>query len=619
MGPLRAAVAAAVVLVFGAKADEWPFQVVYEHWTEIVAPMNGERFAPGASVRVVAEVRYARLTAMRNASTVRLPLVVAAVERSYSFGAGEAPSAAAEAGRVRRFCEAAPSLEEDNCDKVRRLVATLAAQVAAFDRGDEAPPARLCVAVRDGGGAEGVECGDGDRFEVTMDVATPESYVVEASVVGALGDAAVPGSPHVAKQRVRFEVDGCRPPGLSLARPRRGDVVDADAVVVEVRDPGAAAPAHGVLPPWYCVSLDDGAAPTCGPSTTVAFPSTAVGRRVARAWREADGPDRGGCVATVAFEVRLRWDLRTAVAAAHAPRPRLVTAVSERYVAERILENLVASLHFWEPGEAIDVYDLGLSEAARAEVEAWEGVTLVDLAPAAASVLGDLYGAEPQDVGVPPHVLNHSTYAFKAFVVADALRTHGAVLWVDANCELRRPADEVRLLVAERGHFLVGHPYAFPTPQFHHPAALELLGCDAPDLSREHCATTFIGVTEGSWLARRVLPRLVDCAAAPHCINPPGSSRLNHRQEQTALNAILCNVDPGSPDNACHADKRFRMTTDFENDDDPVQPTADETDWNDIVLYTRRNHPIKPYLRFLRRKQPRCPGDACPSPDARAA
>ena len=44
------------------------------------------------------------------------------------------------------------------------------------------------------------------------------------------------------------------------------------------------------------------------------------------------------------------------------------------------------------------------------------------------------------------------------------------------------------------------------------------------------------------------------------------------------------------------------MTSDFENDADPVQPTADETDWNDVVFYTRRNHALKPYRRFLRRR-----------------
>lgn len=120
------------------------------------------------------------------------------------------------------------------------------------------------------------------------------------------------------------------------------------------------------------------------------------------------------------------------------------------------------------------------------------------------------------------------------------------------------------------------HPYRFPTAQFHHPAAVEGLGCASPDFAREHCATTFVGVARGSWFARSVLPRLVDCVAAPDCVNPPGSSRANHRQEQTALNAILCAL--GAPlDGTCSADKRFRMTTDFENDDDPVVAPATKT------------------------------------------
>ena len=275
--------------------------------------------------------------------------------------------------------------------------------------------------------------------------------------------------------------------------------------------------------------------------------------------------------------------------------------MSERYVAEGILGNLVGSLHFWEPGEVLDVYDLGLSPAARADVAAMADVRLLPLAPAAARALSALYGVAVAERDVPPHLLNASTYAFKAAVVADALETHGATLWIDANAELRRPLDEVRCLVAERGHFLVEHPYRFPTAQFHHPAALARLGCAAPDFSREHCATTFIGAARRGWLARDVLPRLVDCVADPDCVNPPGSSRANHRQEQTALNAILCARDY-DPDGACHGDKRFRMTSDFENDADPVQPTADETDWNDVVFYTRRNHALKPYRRFLRRR-----------------
>lgn len=304
--------------------------------------------------------------------------------------------------------------------------------------------------------------------------------------------------------------------------------------------------------------------------------------------------DGGDVASAPRHEVRVFGAFGTAAASLVA-----VTAADDGYF--RRLANLVGSLHFWEPGEVLDVYDLGLSPAARADVAAMADVRLLPLAPAAARALSARYGVAVAERDVPPHLLNASTYAFKAAVVADALAAHGATLWIDANAELRRPLDEVRCLVAERGHFLVEHPYRFPTAQFHHPAALARLGCAAPDFSREHCATTFIGAARRGWLARDVLPRLVDCVADPDCVNPPGSSRANHRQEQTALNAILCARDY-DPDGACHGDKRFRMTSDFENDADPVQPTADETDWNDVVFYTRRNHALKPYRRFLRRR-----------------
>jgi len=89
----------------------------------------------------------------------------------------------------------------------------------------------------------------------------------------------------------------------------------------------------------------------------------------------------------------------------------------------------------------------------------------------------------------------------------------------------------------------------------------------------------------------------------PTCVNPLGSSRDNHRQEQTALNSILCALG-APPDDICLASKNFRMTADFENDEDAAQPTRDETDFNEMYLYTRRDHAIKPYLRFLRTAAP---------------
>ena len=63
--------------LLAALAAAETFDFVHEHWTEIVAPANGERFGAGAALAVVAELRSASLPAVRNASVVSLPLRVA--------------------------------------------------------------------------------------------------------------------------------------------------------------------------------------------------------------------------------------------------------------------------------------------------------------------------------------------------------------------------------------------------------------------------------------------------------------------------------------------------------------------------------------------------------------
>ena len=41
----------------------------------------------------------------------------------------------------------------------------------------------------------------------------------------------------------------------------------------------------------------------------------------------------------------------------------------------------------------------------------------------------------------PPHVQDVTNYAFKALAIAEALKTHRVVLWMDSGLELRAPVD----------------------------------------------------------------------------------------------------------------------------------------------------------------------------------
>eukprot|EP00613_Pedinella_sp_CCMP2098_P037790 CAMPEP_0171804026 /NCGR_PEP_ID=MMETSP0991-20121206/73834_1 /TAXON_ID=483369 /ORGANISM="non described non described, Strain CCMP2098" /LENGTH=756 /DNA_ID=CAMNT_0012416257 /DNA_START=344 /DNA_END=2609 /DNA_ORIENTATION=- len=321
----------------------------------------------------------------------------------------------------------------------------------------------------------------------------------------------------------------------------------------------------------------------------------------------------------------------------------LVTGASERYFQQRILHNLVGSVHVWEPFAVLEVWDFGLSEESKVEIRTWRNVVLKYLPRPTLRPLNPLLAANATSpsssslssllqkstvavakavteasasAAVPAHfhVPGVGAYAAKPWVAKHALRQRSlspsagdscpdddkkasagvgggggsgeaaltpsrSVLWVDANCELRRPLLGSTLpdRLLGRGAFFVTHPYGFPSTQFHHPHAVSRLGCttakgkatapgdadDADDEEKEraaagnkeegfvvaegslpHCATTFMGFTlltkQGRSAAKRVLGPLVSCAERERCVSPLGSSRANHRQEQTALNAILC-------------------------------------------------------------------------------
>ncbi len=517
-----------------------PFDFVQEHWVEIEAPRNGETFEPGSLIETTARVHQSTVPAYGNATHVSLSILVANVERTFFLARGAALSG------VDAFCGEYPPLEAPNCAKLKNTLESLVEQLQKNE-----PPVVLCFVVSDGtNSTERCDTNPHASFAVSK----PGKYTITVSARGALGSAA--RGPRSARSIVSVVV-GC--PGPLILKPRHGAIVSS-TMEVELEEEA-------------CVSVNG--VERCG--TSVSFADLPEGRVDIQA-------STGECRTSLSVDVR---ELRKY------ERPLLITAASERYVRRRMLDNLVGSLHFWEPSSTIVVYDLGFSPESRSKVLRWRDVELRDLAPAVSRVLNV----------TPPHTLEPSSYAFKALVIQDALLTARSVLWIDANCELRRPLDEVFYHLQDKGHFLVEHPYRFPTTQFHHPDAVSRLGCAVEDFSRQHCATTFVGVVRGSWFATEVLSRLVACMRDPTCVNPVGSSRENHRQEQTALNSILCALEAPA-DGICLSSKSFRMTTDFENDLDAMQPTRDETAWNAMALYTRRDHAIKPYLRFLRTTAP---------------
>ena len=141
---------------------------------------------------------------------------------------------------------------------------------------------------------------------------------------------------------------------------------------------------------------------------------------------------------------------------------QIVTACNQKYLDDGRLRNLVGSVHLWEPDVLrIVFYDIGLSEEGRKEVESWRGVEVREV-PQKVRI-----GDNREEKVVPGDAKDATKYAFKPVVIWDALQRNkeGAVLWIDAGVELRRPIDGIREVMAEKGHFLIEHKYLFPKQQ----------------------------------------------------------------------------------------------------------------------------------------------------------
>lgn len=105
--------------------------------------------------------------------------------------------------------------------------------------------------------------------------------------------------------------------------------------------------------------------------------------------------------------------------------------------------------------------------------------------------------------------------------------------------------------------------------------------------------------------------RLLQCSLDKDCIAPPGSSRNNHRHDQSVVNSVLCalGVDPCIEGRRWWAGYRDGVAVPSdghhskeEHEEEVARPTADELDWNVLRLYNRRDHDAKPYVRHLQRR-----------------
>ena len=251
----------------------------------------------------------------------------------------------------------------------------------------------------------------------------------------------------------------------------------------------------------------------------------------------------------------------------------LITYSDDRFFAA--LENLIGSVHFWEPELRIVIYDLGMNGIQVHEVRNWKNVLYKKFN-------FSLY---------PPDVKQLKKYAWKSVILNESFHDYGYIFLQDAGQEFRRKIDPIRDILQKQGFFSTRYndsklsrdkSLAHPLTQKYLNIVLEKPFCEGGviGLKKDHPRGEDI---------RNFVHDAVVCALIEQCIAPEGSSLSNHRYDQVVFTLLTqkYNLTCGGIE-VCWvgSDSETTLT------DDPKQS-------NDVVLCSRRLNWGRQYTKFL--------------------
>src|SRR5690606_20261451 len=134
-----------------------------------------------------------------------------------------------------------------------------------------------------------------------------------------------------------------------------------------------------------------------------------------------------------------RVDIATKVIEEFEQKPVLITA-SYKFMYNR-LRNFIGSSILHEKDRKIVVYDLGLSDEQRIELETLENIKIIHFN-------FDKY---------PTHVKDLNNFAWKPLVIQDALQYFQSILYIDSGLEIISNLEEIDKILQKDGFYFVPH------------------------------------------------------------------------------------------------------------------------------------------------------------------
>jgi len=213
----------------------------------------------------------------------------------------------------------------------------------------------------------------------------------------------------------------------------------------------------------------------------------------------------------------------------------IITGASDNHFWPMI--NLLYSIRWYEPSIDIIVWNLGLSEYNLQQLG--KMIRHVKYSHNTTKLLGTIEVRTFQYSKYPSYFnmsINSGEFAWKPVLVVETMEDYkGIALWLDAGCIVEYPLQQVLHRINSSGFW---SPWSDSEVKwFTHPISKALLHCGKFD-ENVNCDGAIVGFVYGSLGYQKIAIPWRECALIRDCIAPFGSSRANHRQDQSALTCL---------------------------------------------------------------------------------
>ena len=205
---------------------------------------------------------------------------------------------------------------------------------------------------------------------------------------------------------------------------------------------------------------------------------------------------------------------------------KFLTASDEKFYIP--LMNLLKSLKKYYPESEVKIYNLGLNTSQIDNIkQSFKNTKVLDFD----------FSKYPEFLSKRDEYGKLGSYAWKSSIIEENKNSESLILWMDSANILEHNLNILKLYLLEFGFY---SPYSNgKIREWTHPDTLDYLNCSENLYSRRNLTGGIVGINPKSEFGTNLISKWNKLCMIPDCISPIGSSRENHRQDQSILSVIF--------------------------------------------------------------------------------